>query len=470
MNQSVRWVDNGECTVHLEEQSRRLSFFKFLQRYPIFILAFGPPIFRPFDDTVDATKGILDVWSFLQVGLLSVIAFRATWRLATARSILIPKQIQSILIAAFSLGALYLVSAEYSPNRIVSAAYSILYFLTLISVFEFILDVYRNPQNWLQSLFHLRLIALLVLSLVVVVLFLNPKLVIGAVPGVGVRFGGGTVGAVQLICPMIAIISAYTFLYSLESRARSAFLFLVGLAGVVLGRSRGCELALLLAFAILVFLWARLDRRAVYVVISGFLIFILLSGILVASIGGESIWNYFNRGQDLKGIESASGRTDIWNFVIQYCLSHPWGMGYVAGFRILFRNYYALGLQIDVNGIGSAHNAYIQVLADAGWLALAIYLIMLVKIVRLALRYSKKQTYLKFAPDNNSRMAIECSLVMLVFILAVGLDTTGFAVPMKPDFYWLFIIIAIILGVSARMLAASRIRYFVSQSDVSGAG
>jgi hypothetical protein len=41
---------------------------------------------------------------------------------------------------------------------------------------------------------------------------------------------------------------------------------------------------------------------------------------------------------------------------------------------------------------------------------------------------------------------------------------------MKPDFYWLFIIIAIILGVSARMLAASRIRYFVSQSDVSGAG
>jgi hypothetical protein len=431
-------------------------------RYPIFILAFGPPIFRPYDDNVDATKGIIDVWSFIQVGLLSMIAFRAIWRMATARSISIPKQIQSILLMAFSLGALYLVSAEYSPSRIVSAAYSILYFLTLISVFEFIIDIYRNPQNWLQSLFHLRLIALLVLLLVLVVILVNPRLALGSVPEAGVRFGGGTVGSVPLICPMIAIISAYAFMYSLESRARSVFLFLVGLTGVVLGRSRGCELALLLAFAILVFLWAKSGRRTAYVATSVFMISILLSGILVGSVGGGRIWDYFNRGQDINGIESASGRTEIWNYVIQYCFTHPMGMGYVAGFRILFRNYYALGLEIDVSHIGNAHNTFLQVLADAGWLALAIYLVMLMKIVRLALRSAKRQTYLKFAPDNDSRMTIECSLVMLGFFFAEGLVTSQFAVPMKPEFYWQFIIIAIILGVSAKVIAYLRGRYIVS--------
>lgn len=462
MNHSVRWADNAECEVPREEPSRRLSFFKFLQRYPIFILAFGPPLFRRLNDNIDATKGIVDVWSFLQVGLLSMIAFRAMWRLATARSILIPKQIQSILIMAFVLGALYLASAAYSPSRIVSAAYSILYFLTLISVFEFILDIYRNPQNWLQSMFHLRLIALLVLLLILVVLLLNPRLVLGTVPGVGVRFGGGTVGAVPLICPMIAIISAYAFLYSLESRARSAFLFLVGVTGVVLGRSRGCELALLLAFAILVFLWAKLGRRTAYLVVSGFMISILFFGILGGSIGGGRIWNYFNRGQDIKGIESASGRTEIWNFVIQYCFTHPWGMGYVAGFRLIFRNYYALGLELNVYGIGSTHNAFLQVLADAGWLAFAIYLVMLVKIVKLALRFAKRPIYQKYALDNESRMTVECSLVILVFFFAEGLDTSGFTVPMKPDYYWQFIIIAIILGVSARMIASLRNRYNVS--------
>jgi O-antigen ligase len=257
---------------------------------------------------------------------------------------------------------------------------------------------------------------------------------------------------------MISIISAYAFLYSLESRARSTILFLVGLPSVVLGRSRGCELALLLAFAILVFHWGKLSRRTTYLVISEVILFLLLSSILVGLIGGGNLWEYFNRGQDIKGIESASGRFDIWKFVIQYCITHPWGMGYVAGFRMLFRNYYAIGLEVNVSNIGNAHNSFIQVLADAGWLALAIYLIMLVKIVRLALRFSKKQTYLKYALDNDSRMAIECSLVMLVFFFALGLITSAFSVPMKPDYYWQYIIVAIILGVSARNLKDSRIR------------
>jgi len=85
----------------------RLSFLRFLQRYPIFVLAFGPPLFR--SAAIDATKGKIDFWSILQVGLLSSIALRATLRLAFARAVFIPKRLQSVLKYAFFLGLLLLM-------------------------------------------------------------------------------------------------------------------------------------------------------------------------------------------------------------------------------------------------------------------------------------------------------------------------------------------------------------------------
>jgi O-antigen ligase len=188
---------------------------------------------------------------------------------------------------------------------------------------------------------------------------------------------------------------------------------------------------------------------------------LLLFGAVVGAVGGGRIWNRFNRGQDAAGIASASGRTEIWDFVIRYCIKHPQGMGYVAGFRILFKNYWTLGLQVITSRIGGAHNNFLQVLADAGWLALAVYLIMLVKIVRLALRFSKKQSYMIFASESTSRMAIECSFILLIFCYLDGMESGAFSIPMWPSYYWQNIIIAIILGISARMIATSRARHLI---------
>ena len=178
-------------------------------------------------------------------------------------------------------------------------------------------------------------------------------------------------------------------------------------------------------------------------------------------MGGGRIWNRFNRGQDAAGIASASGRTEIWDFVIRYCIKHPQGMGYVAGFRILFKNYWTLGLQVITSRIGGAHNNFLQVLADAGWLALAVYLIMLVKIVRLAWRFASRQTPPSPAMDSAPRHAIRCALVLLIFCLAYGMSTTEFSAPLRAGFYILYIIIAIILGISARMIATSRARHLI---------
>jgi len=405
---------------------------------------------------------VIDFWAFIQVGLLCAISARAIWRLSSAQSIRIPKQVRSIYKMAFFLGLLFLASSVYSTSRLVSAAYSILYILTMICVVEFIVDANKYPPNWMQCLFHLRLIALLLFVAILLTLTFYPSIVMAVIPGVGIRLGGGAVAPVTVICPMIAIISAYTFLHSLESRARSVLFFMVGLTGTLITQGRGCEFALFLSFAILGIGWAKTGRRSAYVFISGLMASILLSGMLLGAIGGGRIWNTFNRGQNAQDIASASGRTQVWNFVIQYCLAHPQGMGYIAGFRTIFRQYFTLGLRIDVTGFGNAHNVYMQVLADAGWLALAIYLIMMVKIVSLGWRFAKKRALVTFESDSVPRHAIQCALVLLIFYFADGMDAADFSLPLRAAFYMQNIIIAIILGASASMLTASRARSIAS--------
>jgi len=454
MKQPPQWIDNYERPIPEAAPFRRFSFVIFLLRYPIFILAFGPPMFRT--EGIDATKGKLDLWSFLQVGLLSAIAVRAIWRLVAAESVFLPKQIRSVLRWAFLLGFLYLASTEYSPSHFVSGAYSIINLVTVLCAAEFVVDAYRNPPEWIQCLFYLRRIALLLFALDLFVLPINSKLVVGIVEGAGIRFSGGLIGPVPLICPVIAIISAFSFLYFLESRARSAFFFVVGLAGSLVYQSRGCDIALFLSLFILIFHWSKSSRRALYHFIPGFIAFILLSVVVVGAAGGGRIWSRFNRGQSAEGIASASGRTEIWKFVIHYCMNHPQGMGYVAGFRMNFREYSSVGLQVETNNIGNAHNAYMQVLADAGWLALVVYLIMLSKILWLAWRFRRRRFYRRYAPEHESVIALECSVILLFYLLVECMDTSGFSVPLSTTSYWYYIIISIILGISARMIAILR--------------
>jgi O-antigen ligase len=187
--------------------------------------------------------------------------------------------------------------------------------------------------------------------------------------------------------------------------------------------------------------------------------FILFFGAVVNAVGGEHIWSTFNRGQSARGIASMSGRTQVWQFVVQYCLDHPQGMGYIAGFRIRFQNYFTLGLQVEPSHIGVAHNTFIQVLADAGWLAFAIYIFMLIKVIVLGWRFAKKRWLAPLSLHSVPCHAIRCSLILLVFCLVYGMDGSDFVLPLRASFYMQNIIIGIILGASTEMLIASRVRH-----------
>ena len=457
MKQLARRFAGDENELPAVQSGKPKSFLKFLMRYPIFILTFGPPIFR--SGVIDATKGLIDIWSFLQVGLLGTIAIRAIYRLASSESSLIPKQIRSILKVAFLLGFVFLASAIYSPSHLVSAAYSVLYFLTLICIVEFVADVYTDPPDWIQCLFVLRLIALILLAVALITLFFAPSLVLSIEGGAGVRLRGEAVAPMVVIGPAIALISASSFLYSLESKARSAGFFIVGVVATLSTQTRGAELALFLSLAILGAGWAKTGKRFAYIFISGFISFILLCSAVLVAGGGGRIWDIFNRGQSMEGIESASGRMDIWKFVIQYCIDHPQGMGYIAGFRALFREYFTLGMQVNVLGIGNSHNSFLDVLADAGWLALVIYLVFLTKIFLLGRRLTRTGDSISSASNRLSFHAMQCALILLVFCLSEGMDVADYNVPLRGYFYWQHVIIAIILGLSARLLVLSRQRH-----------
>jgi O-antigen ligase len=339
---------------------------------------------------------------------------------------------------------------------VVSAELSILNLLTLICVVEFVVDCYRNPPNWLQCLFHLRLISFLLFLLVVFIAPFRPGLVLSILPGAGIRMLGNAIAQMNVICPVIVIISAYSFIYRLESRVRSTLFFLIGVAGAILSQTRGMEIALMLCLAILGVAWAKTGRRSAQLFIASFLGSILLVGVIAGVIGGDRIWTTFNRGQDAAGIASASGRTEMWKFAIQYCLTHPQGMGYIAGFRDLFTHSFNLVLGSGVTRLGTTHNAFLDVLADAGWLALALYLAVIIKIFALGWRFAKSRVRATTESYAGPLHAVRCGLLLFVFCMMAGMENSSYCVPLQGAFYYQNIIIAILLGVSATMIAASR--------------
>lgn len=459
MMQTARWIRNSEADFSAVQPSRRLSFLKFLFRYPIFLLVFGPPIFRPLDaySGSDTSQSHFDFWSILQVGWICSVATWSILRLAYARSILIPKQVRSILKYAFFLGFLFVLSVTYSPGPAISAEDSILYFLTLSCVVAFIAEVYWNPPDWMDCIFRLRLLSLVLLGLVVSALFIEPALVMQVIPEIGIRLSGGSIGPIGSIGPTIAVISAYCFLHSLESRIRSALTFTAGAVSVLVTQARGVEISLFIVLAILIIGWGKTSKRAAYVLISALMVFALIAGSIVAVVGGDRVWNKFNRNQSTADILTASGRTGVWMFVLRSSMTNPQGMGYIAGIRKTRRPEYGSNLHASLYKVGGTDNSYFEVLADAGWLAIAFYLTMIIKTLALGRRLGKKQAQSGTSSvDRATSHALRCAILLFIYCLLEQMEGSDFVTPLRQPFYLQNVIIAVILGASTSMLVALR--------------
>jgi O-antigen ligase len=202
-----------------------------------------------------------------------------------------------------------------------------------------------------------------------------------------------------------------------------------------------------------------MGRRSAYIVIVGLTASMLFAGVVLGSIGGGRIWNTFNRGGDTENILTASGRVGVWEDLIQYCVNHPQGMGYIAGVRTFRRSDFSTNLHATLTKLGGTDDSYMEVLADAGWLALALYLAMIAKTIALGWRSIKRLPPVTRTSDPATGHALRCALLLLFNFLLEGMESTYFVVPMQGAFYCQNIIVAIILGASASVLVSSRSRY-----------
>jgi hypothetical protein len=67
--------------------------------------------------------------------------------------------------------------------------------------------------------------------------------------------------------------------------------------------------------------------------------------------------------------------------------------------------------------------------------------------------------------NNSSLHATHCALLLLAFCLVDGMENSDFVLPLRQEFYMQNILIAIILGISVRMIIAARQRSSVASSD-----
>jgi hypothetical protein len=209
---------------------------------------------------------------------------------------------------------------------------------------------------------------------------------------------------------------------------------------------------------------ARKSRRAAYIFCFAFAALIVVAGVVVSAAGSERILTAINRGQDIEGVETLSGRTRVWESLIQYSIAHPQGMGYIAGIRTFWRVASAGSMHEALNNVGGTDSAYMETLADAGWLALAFFLITIGKIAALGLRLSKNAVSGALARDRITRHGLRCALLLLLLCVQEGLESSEFVVPLRGAFYLQEVIVAIILGASVSILLSSRSEFRSSAS------
>jgi hypothetical protein len=188
-------------------------------------------------------------------------------------------------------------------------------------------------------------------------------------------------------------------------------------------------------------------------------ILVLFTGLAIWTVGVDQIWDKFTRGQDLNGILTASGRTGQWMDLISYCMTHPQGLGYISGIRTFKGGIYAANLRVQLNVTGGTDNSYLETLGDAGWLALALYLMILGRTASLGMRFARKSRLVKSTIEISSQHALRCALFLFAYFLLQGIESSQYVIPMQQPFYFQIILIAIILGACSTFLIASRASY-----------
>jgi hypothetical protein len=193
---------------------------------------------------------------------------------------------------------------------------------------------------------------------------------------------------------------------------------------------------LLLGFSLISMFLAQ-SRSAIGAFLFGiiFLLFLarrVLWGACLAGVGAigiiflgfqSNILEYLARGQEIKQIESLTGRVDWWAFAWEKFLQRPlsgWG-GFAGGRFVILANF-------SQGGVPDVHSSIVEALVDTGILGLFFLLLGLMG----AWWYLYRGTRSARLNSAEKAMAIECLAVVAVLTIRSGVSSTLISHPALP--------------------------------------
>lgn len=210
----------------------------------------------------------------------------------------------------------------------------------------------------------------------------------GRVEGIGmIDTGGDSNLTAAALVPAVVMLLYYVWLGSLKVRLLSVVCAAFVVNGLILINSRGafigCVVGASIFLSYMIFSkWQKKGQR-------GTAVAIILFGLVGAySLTDASFWA---RMSTLKVIEdggtSGSHRIDFWLATFDVMQDHPMGVG-ISGFEAVSQSYLPESYFVTLDA-KAVHSSWFQLLAEAGWVGLVCFGLLLVSLFRL-LRLTKK--------------------------------------------------------------------------------
>ena len=197
--------------------------------------------------------------------------------------------------------------------------------------------------------------------------------------------------------------------------------FLLGLlalnsAALLATKTRGAIGGAVVGVVVVLVMAAPPKRRGDLVVISG------LAVALVAMLFSDQIVDYLLRGEGVQRLASFNNRTKLWEEAVNRVSDRPF-LGYGIGAT--------KGLFLTTVGLGGGHNAFINVLTDAGWLGAATWMALLAVLADRLFRATQQ------ARPNDGPML----LGILACLVVDAVTYEGLATPNNVAGLWLFVLV-----------------------------
>lgn len=263
------------------------------------------------------------------------------------------------------------LSAIWSVYPIWTAYRAIEYFiiLTLVAYTSTILNQLEDLKNWINFVWGF--VFILVITVFVGILIFPSEALVpsrGIIPfmisGVYPRLNPNTISHIGGILGLVGFSRVMK-----EKKRRWLIFIFTGVSAMLLSQGRSGIIAFLVGLISLFIMHKRIK------ILSGVLLVVTI--LWINTQFDRYILDFFHRGQTTEQLLNLGGRTDKWNFALEYIRERPFlGYGAFAGARFFVMP--EIGEELS----SSTHNAFIEITVDTGIIGLFLFCLGLLRILK----------------------------------------------------------------------------------------